>query len=168
MSSYNYSKWNPPPPPPLTQPSVNVSAAEITTIAGTTPSHAFIEGLPVQYYAAIGFLNFSLLTAFTARINFATQPFTYLNISNVTTDPSPFIKVELEFVPVGTIFMVNGPTSWEGTTGILVLLDKDENGDPLPNEVLEIEPRGTPGSPSNYVNIMVGRDENGLVARAMR
>jgi hypothetical protein len=167
MSSYTFSKLNPPPPPPLTSKTLNVSSAEISNLIAPTPSHAFIKGLPVQYYAAQGFLNFSLLEQFTASIDFGIQPFTYLNFSNTTTIPSPYIVVKLKNLPEGTIFMVNGPTSWEGTTGILTLEDRDENGNFLPNYILEINPRGTSGSPSSYVNILVGRDSNGLMARAM-
>ena len=167
MSSFAYNQLNPPPPPPANSISINVASAEISTLVASTPSHAHIMGLPIQYVTISSFLNFSLITQEEISIDFSLEPFTYLNFSNVTTDPSPKITVRLKHVPIGTFFIVNGPVSWETSKGQLILEDTDSSGNPLPNAILEIEPRGTPETPTNYTNFLVGRDESGFVARAM-
>ena len=167
MSSFTLNQLNPPPTPPANGESLNVASAEISRIFASTPSHAYILGIPVQYITVTSFLNFSLLTQENIYIDYSNEPFTYLNFSNATTDPSPVINVYIKNVPLGTLFMANGPVSWEGTKGKLILQDTDPFGNPLPNSELIIEPRGTVDLPTNYTNYFIGRDESGLVARAL-
>ena len=162
----SYNKWNPPPVPPTNNKSINVSAAEITSFAASTPSNPYKQGLPIQFVNQFGSSNDVI------HIDYNETPFTYLNISNVaedgtSVDPSEFILVTVEHVPLGTVFIINGPTSWVADKGILAIIDRDSSGNLLPNAILEVDPRGEDGSLTAYVNIMVARDETGFVARAM-
>jgi len=158
MSSYNLSKWNPPPPPNTTSASLKVSSAEITKIYSATPSNPFSQGIPVQPIDS---------PTETVYIDFNINPFTYINLSNIGTTATPKLTVSVKNVPVGTFFMANGPVSWAGEKGVLILEDLDENGDPLVNAELIIEPRGTLLAPSVHTNYMIGRDHQGWVARVL-
>lgn len=167
MSSFNLNKFNPPPPPPLIPRSENISAAEIDKQIASTPSHAYLQGIPVQYVSLNNFYTRTPLILDDITIDFSVESFTYLNFSNTTTDAASKIIVRLKHVPIGTFFMVNGPTSWISYSGQLILEDKDNSGNNLTNSILDIPARGVEGSPSNYVNILVGRDSTGLVAKAL-
>lgn len=165
MTSYN--QWKPPPPPIFPGLSEQVDTAQISQIAGATPSNPYLTGLPVQFLTIP--YDDTRVTNFESEIyiDFNKTPFTYLNFSNLTdTDSDPF-NVYISNVPIGTIFIINGPTAWSAANGNLILQDTDSAGNPLPNATLSIDPRGTIAVPTAYVNILVCRDDSGLVARAM-
>lgn len=165
MTSYN--QFKPPPPAMFPGLSQQVDSAQISQIVGATPSNPYLTGLPVQFLTIPFDDDRTTNLESEIDIDFSITPFTYLNFSNLTEDDSDQFTVYLSNVPIGTIFILNGPTGWTGANGELVLRDTDSAGNPLPNATLSIEPRGTIATPSAYVNILVCRDDSGLVARAM-
>lgn len=167
MSNYiNYGKFSPPPPPVYPAASAKFQNAQIQSMKSPTPSNPYLSGIPVQFITIPENSNRPINTEPIIRIDFSKTPFTYLNFSNITTEPSEFFTVYISNVPLGAVFNVNGPISWEGASGLLVLTDTDSVGAPLPNASLTIPSRGTIEIPSLYVSILVVRDSTGFVAKA--
>ena len=164
MSTYN--KYNPPPPPVYTAASGQFMSGNIQNIKSVVPSNPYLTGLPVQFLTIPENSNRTTNTQSIIYIDFNFTPFTYLNFSNLTDDPSDFFTVYISNVPIGTIFIVNGPTSWKTDSGILTLTDTDSFGGVLPNASLTINARGTITSPTVYINMMVIRATSGFVAKA--
>jgi hypothetical protein len=165
----SFSRWNPPPPTVSTSSSEQISHAEISQIIGANPSNPYLEGLPILYRTIPFDPSIIAINNRTVKINFNETPFTYLNISDITNSSSESIFVELKNVPIGTIFIVNGPSSFEGAAVCqLILKDLDSDGNPLLNDILDIQAKGTIEEPTEYVNIIVCRIDTGLVGRAMQ
>ena len=118
----SYNKWNPA-PQGLFLPSVtgNFTAAFGNRIVTCTPSFAYELGLPPG-------VNVSTTTneVYNFDIDFTNTPFTYLNASNITTEACPNITFNLYNVPLGAMFVINGPNSYQsGASGSLVLHKND-------------------------------------------
>lgn len=169
LNAPSYNQYNPPPPPLYPGKSIHASAVETNTLnVVDNPSKPYLSGLPVQFVTIPENAARSSNTTTEIYIDFAVDPFTYLNFSNINdTELSPEFTVFLSHVPIGTIFVTNGPVEWETTAGNIVLLDTDSSGGTLPNATLEINERGTVDTPTDYVNILVVRDSTGLVAKSM-
>lgn len=169
LSLQTYDKFNPPPPPVYTAKSVHAQAFETKTVKSVNnPSKPYLSGLPIQFLTIPEDAKRTTNITSEIFINFSENPFTYLNFSNINDDElSPEFNVFLSNVPIGTVFVINGPVQWDTNPGNLILLDTDSNGGTLPNATLEVNERGTITIPTVYVNIMVVRDSTGLVARSM-
>lgn len=115
----SYSKYNPPPQGLfLPSSSAEISAAYINRKVSPTPYFPYLDGIPP---GTVSIQN-NGIELYTFNIDFTETPFTYLNASNVTTEPSPSLTFILSNVPVGAMFIINGPTSYKiGATGQLIL-----------------------------------------------
>lgn len=167
LSSIQYGKFNPPPPPVYPAGSIMASSVETQHIQSTTPSNPYISGLPVQFLSIPEDSDRTTNIQPEISIDFEKTPFTYLNFSNITADSSEQFTVFISNVPLGTVFILNGPTSWTAASGILTLTDTDSSGVALPNASLTIDARGTVAIPTAFVNIIVVRNSTGLLGRAM-
>jgi len=160
-TNQSFNKFNPPPPGLfLPYNTIQANAAEINRLVAPTPTNAYFQGLPP------GIIDFFFQTPneeiFTFNIDFSITPFTYLNASNVTTNPSPNLQFNLYNIPKGTIFIINGPSEYEpGASGKLILRDNPIG----PKSSLDILPRTV--GPLVVKNQFVVRNSEGLVAKAM-
>lgn len=152
----SYNKWNPP-PQGLFLPSVsgNFTKAFCNRLVACTPSFAYNLGLPPGDNLASKNEN----EIYTYDIDFTSTPFTYLNASNVTTDPCPTIIFNLYNVPFGAMFIINGPASYKsGSTGQLIL--HKDGGTTSRLEIID-------QTSSAVKNQLVIRNSTGLVAKAL-
>ena len=120
-SSSEYGKFNPPPPGGFVpNNSLEVGFAFINRMVAPTPSNPYLLGLPPASVE-----NTDSTTDPSYTIDFSKTPFTYLNASFLTTEPgSTDLKIALKNVPIGTMFLINGPPSYTpGKVGFLQLLD---------------------------------------------
>lgn len=150
------SKYNPPPQGLfLPSSSAEVSAAYINRKISPTPYFPYLEGIPP---GTISIQNDGI-EVYTFNINFTETPFTYLNASNVTTEPSPSITFIISNVPIGTMFIINGPTSYKsGATGLLILQENPPYNASYSLTILD---------QSIAKNQLVIRNSKGLVAKAL-
>ena len=151
----------PPPPPPI-QSSGKVQSLELSNTKSIIPYNPYIFGLPIQYSNDLVYNKFRVpsvpkLILNEFEIDYDIHPFTYLNFSNLTNDPSPQLILKLYNVPIGSIFIINGPVSWILGQGIIQLEDNLS----LPNAAIDIPNRTT------YKNIMIMRNSTGLVGSPM-
>lgn len=151
--SFTNHKYHPPPTAGSRPPDASVFAAEVAGASKAAPGLMYGGGYPL-YAPNIEKYIFS--------INFAETPFTYLNMSANTSDPTPQIIVRLSTVPMGSMFFVTGPEQWDALSGVgppsLHLTDLDETGALFPNNVLEIN-----DVTSGVNGVIVLRDKTGLV-----
>lgn len=152
----SYSKYNPPPQGIfLPSSSAEVSAAYINRKISCTPYFPYLEGIPP---GTISIQNDGT-EVYTFEIDFTQTPFTYLNASNVTTDLCPNITFRIKNVPIGSMFVINGPKQYQaGATGRIILI--------------EIFPYNASQSLPIYdqttvKNQLVVRNSKGLVAKAL-
>lgn len=125
------NKWNFTPPGSIPYPAEAYTSAFLGKQKATTPSLAYLEGVP------LGSNSIGNGEEYTFTIDFKTTPFTYLNCSNVTTDPAPDMRINIKNIPLGAMFIINGPTSYQpGKRGYIVY-------EPTPffNNLLEIYPQ---------------------------
>jgi len=151
----SYNKWNPP-PQGIFLPSItgDFAAAFGNRIVSCTPSFAYELGVPP---GANDLTNLGELYDFD--INFTQTPFTYLNASNITTEACPNITFNLYNVPLGAMFVINGPKSYQpGAIGLLVL--HRNNGSTSTLEIID-------QTSSAVKNQLVIRNANHLVAKAL-
>jgi hypothetical protein len=152
----SYSKYNPPPQGLfLPSSSAEVFAAYINRKISPTPYFPYIEGIPP---GTVSIQN-NGVEEYTFVIDFTETPFTYLNASNVTNVPSPSLNFFIKKVPIGAMFMINGPSSYQtGATGRIVL---QENPPYKVGYALDILPQ------TIAKNQLVIRNSQGLVAKAL-
>ncbi len=153
-----YDKWTPP-PQGLFLPSVSgdFTAATVNRLVTCTPSFPYQLGLPPG--ANIASNQQFRIEQFNYDIDFTKTPFTYLNASNVTTEPCPNIIFNLYNVPIGAMFVINGPTSYKlGSTGTLRLHLSDGTTSDL--GIID-------QTSSTIKNQLVVRNSSGLVAKAL-
>lgn len=152
----SYSKYNPPPQGLfLPSSSAEVSAAYINRKVSPTPYFPYIEGIPPGTIS----LQNSGVEEYTFVIDFTETPFTYLNASNVTNVPSPTLTFYLKKVPIGAMFIINGPTSFQlGASGRIIL---QENPPYNSTYALTILPQTV------AKNQLIIRNSKGLVGKAL-
>ena len=151
----NYNKWNPP-PQGLFLPSVtgNFTAAFGNRIVTCTPSFAYQSGLPpgVNVTTTSG-------EVYDFDIDFTDTPFTYLNASNITTEACPNLTFNLYNVPLGAMFVINGPNSYQPGASGNIVLHKDGGTTSSLAIIDQIS--------SAVKNQLVIRNSTGLVAKAL-
>lgn len=160
--SNNWNKFNPPPNADTGNTNVK-DVSEIILLQAPAPSLPFLGGEPVVLIDQ----NTAPFPT-TIDIIFSERPFTYLNMGSPEDIPLEPLTINLFTVPVGTIFIVNGPREWVGgVEGKIVLQDKGSDGLPLPDSELFIPARGTELAPTIYQSIIIARASKGLYGKAM-
>jgi hypothetical protein len=155
VNTSSFNKYNIPPPGGFLHASVKLDVAYINRLASIIPRESYIQGLPPS--------TLEVSPAF--NLNYVENPFTYINISDIGNQPSHKITINLYNLPLGSLFIINGPCEWDSTPGILSLKDLQPDGSIFPNNEIEVLPTNVGLITAR--NQVIVRDSTGIVARAM-